>query len=260
MFVGLWVRAPQQGYQSWKLTLALNGLRSKAMEKKKIYSNDSIDEIRMSLSSNAIFSIHCHWFCLRVNILTGPHDLVIIDDRQETNQSEWRHFSARALSGNRGVGSKEGDRLKYLVYSYIASDSWEVQLLTVGLAGARPNKNLWLHSESKLLQYLISYVWSFLYKQCTSSLPLFQRNTNKQTIVCWNSFGQQCPSSVTWPPVGPQNLTWPYIILMKTSGHFGMFGCGIHVDVVMVWSFEARSTSAPRLGCFPPHKRNAFSG
>ena len=24
----------------------------------------------------------------------------------------------------------------------------------------------------------------FLYKQCTSSLPLFQRNTNKQTIVC----------------------------------------------------------------------------
>ena len=24
-------------------------------------------------------------------------------------------------------------------------------------------------------------VWSFLYKQCTSSLPLFQRNTNKQT-------------------------------------------------------------------------------
>ena len=30
-------------------------------------------------------------------------------------------------------------------------------------------------------------VWSFLYKQCTSSLPLFQRNTNKQTIICWNS-------------------------------------------------------------------------
>ena len=27
----------------------------------------------------------------------------------------------------------------------------------------------------------ISDVWSFLYKQCTSSLPLFQRNTNKQT-------------------------------------------------------------------------------
>ena len=25
------------------------------------------------------------------------------------------------------------------------------------------------------------HVWSFLYKQCTSSLPLFQRNTNKQT-------------------------------------------------------------------------------
>ena len=24
-------------------------------------------------------------------------------------------------------------------------------------------------------------VWSFLYKQCTSSIPLFQRNTNKQT-------------------------------------------------------------------------------
>ena len=37
-----------------------------------------------------------------------------------------------------------------------------------------------------------------MYKQCTSSLPLFQRNTNKQTIVCWNSFGQQCPSSVKW--------------------------------------------------------------
>ena len=41
-------------------------------------------------------------------------------------------------------------------------------------------------------------VWSFLYKQCTSSLPLFQRSTNEQTIVCWNSFGQQCPSSVKW--------------------------------------------------------------
>ena len=27
----------------------------------------------------------------------------------------------------------------------------------------------------------------FLYKQCTSSLPLFQRNTNKQTIVCWHT-------------------------------------------------------------------------
>ena len=26
--------------------------------------------------------------------------------------------------------------------------------------------------------------WSFWYKQRTSSLPLFQRNTNKQTIVC----------------------------------------------------------------------------
>ena len=32
--------------------------------------------------------------------------------------------------------------------------------------------------------HFLSYVWSFLYKQCTSSLPLFQRNTNKQTIVC----------------------------------------------------------------------------
>ena len=38
----------------------------------------------------------------------------------------------------------------------------------------------------------------FLYKQCTSSLPLFQRNTNKPTIVSWNSFGQPCPSSVDW--------------------------------------------------------------
>ena len=45
---------------------------------------------------------------------------------------------------------------------------------------------------------VFKHVWSFLYKQCTSSFPLFQRNTNKQTIVCWNSFGQQCPSSVKW--------------------------------------------------------------
>ena len=35
------------------------------------------------------------------------------------------------------------------------------------------------------------HVWSFLYKQCTSSLPLFQRNTNKQTIVCWNSLTEE---------------------------------------------------------------------
>ena len=33
-----------------------------------------------------------------------------------------------------------------------------------------------------LLYCLLSGV--FLYKQCTSSLPLFQSNTNKQTIVC----------------------------------------------------------------------------
>ena len=84
--------------------IKINSSRSKAMEKKKIYSNDSIDEIRTSLSSNAIFSIHCHWFCLRVNILTGPHDLVIVDNRQETKQRKRNHFSARAQSGNRCVG------------------------------------------------------------------------------------------------------------------------------------------------------------
>ena len=54
------------------------------------------------------------------------------------------------------------------------------------------------HKVTTLFCDMRLHVWSFLYKQCTSSLPLFQRNTNKQTIVCWNSFGQQCPSSVKW--------------------------------------------------------------
>ena len=84
-------------------------------------------------------------------------------------------------------------------------------------------------------------VWSFLYKQCTSSLPLFQRNTNKQTheddrmlkqfratvpffsqmvrtsCVCllvlrWKRGGSLCivctknSRHVYQPPVGPQNL------------------------------------------------------
>ena len=63
-------------------------------------------------------------------------------------------------------------------------------------------KSTWPYSNTPFpCQQFSSYifhVWSFWYKQCTSSLPLFQRNTNKQTIVCWNSFGQQCPSSVKW--------------------------------------------------------------
>ena len=78
----------------------------------------------------------------------------------------------------------------------------------------------------------------FLYKQCTSSLPLFQRNTNKQTLLDHlTEEGHCCPKlfqltivcllvlrwkrgrelvhclyknsrHVYQPPVGPQNLTW----------------------------------------------------
>ena len=40
---------------------------------------------------------------------------------------------------------------------------------------------------------------SFSYKQCTSSLPLFQRNKQTHEVDgMWNSFWQQCPSSVQW--------------------------------------------------------------
>ena len=38
-----------------------------------------------------------------------------------------------------GAGSKEGDHPTIDIYIYIASDRFRVQLLTVGLAGARPN-------------------------------------------------------------------------------------------------------------------------
>ena len=43
------------------------------------------------------------------------------------------------------------------------------------------------------------HVWGVLYKQCTSSLPLFQRNKQTHEVDgMWNSFWQQCPSSVKW--------------------------------------------------------------
>ena len=42
------------------------------------------------------------------------------------------------------------------------------------------------------------HVWSFLYKQCTSSLPLFQSNKQMHKVDgLWNSFWQQC-SSIDW--------------------------------------------------------------
>ena len=49
-------------------------------------------------------------------------------------------------------------------------------------------KKFWLLIENEKMPTIESCL-EFLYKQCTSSLPLFQRNTNKQTIVSWNSFG-----------------------------------------------------------------------
>ena len=50
-----------------------------------------------------------------------------------------------------------------------------------------------------------------------SNITLTSRRT--KLIVCWNSFEQQCPSSVKWynsrhvyqPPVGPQNPTLAYV-------------------------------------------------
>ena len=54
---------------------------------------------------------------------------------------------------------------------------------------------------------------SFLYKQCTSSLPLFQRNKQTHEVDgMWNSFWQQCPSSVKWwvnlDEAGSQSQRW----------------------------------------------------
>ena len=56
--------------------------------------------------------------------------------------------------------------------------------------------SLWSSKVLRADGRLVNMSGVFLYKQCTSSLPLFQRNTNKQTIVCWNSFGQQCNSAL----------------------------------------------------------------